>query len=127
MEYEKAPDDVPYKPSGRRFVRPYQALDDHQRSSWDAIEANINRFLEADIYVISTPMWNFGIPYVLKAGGGDIYYDSEPRQDVTRRVWLAEASLVSMSLIWGVNYSVIKFGTGLVPPLAYNAVRITLA
>src|SRR5438477_5812947 len=32
-----------------------------------------------------------------------------------------------MSLIWGVNYSVIKFGTGLVPPLAYNAVRITLA
>jgi FMN-dependent NADH-azoreductase len=43
-----------------------QALDEHQRSSWDAIENNIKRFLAADIYVISTPMWNFGIPYVLK-------------------------------------------------------------
>lgn len=32
-----------------------------------------------------------------------------------------------MSLIWGVNYSVIKYGTTVVPPLAYNGVRITLA
>jgi FMN-dependent NADH-azoreductase len=43
-----------------------QELDDNQKSSWDAIEANIQRFLAADIYVISTPMWNFGIPYALK-------------------------------------------------------------
>ena len=32
-----------------------------------------------------------------------------------------------MSLVWGVNYSVIKYGTTVVPPLAYNGVRITLA
>lgn len=32
-----------------------------------------------------------------------------------------------MSVIWGVNYSVIKYGTGVVPPLAYNGVRIMLA
>src|SRR5256885_5978261 len=32
-----------------------------------------------------------------------------------------------MSVIWGVNYSVMKYGTTLVPPLGYNAVRITLA
>lgn len=32
-----------------------------------------------------------------------------------------------MSLIWGVNYSVVKYGTGVLPPLAYNALRITLA
>lgn len=31
-----------------------------------------------------------------------------------------------MALVWGVNYSVMKFGTGLVQPLAYNAVRVTL-
>lgn len=43
-----------------------QALDDHHKSSWDAIEANIKRFLDADIYLITTPMWNFGIPYALK-------------------------------------------------------------
>lgn len=46
-----------------------------------------------------------------------------PRQ----RLWLAEVALLLMSLIWGVNYSVIKFGTTVVPPLAYNGVRIMVA
>ena len=30
-----------------------------------------------------------GIPYVLRAGGGDIYYESAPRLDVTRKVRLS--------------------------------------
>lgn len=34
--------------------------------------------------------------------------------------------LVSMALIWSINYSVIKYGTRFVEPLAYNAVRIAL-
>src|SRR5437867_9462337 len=42
-------------------------------------------------------------------------------------VWLAEAALLLMAVIWGVNFSVIKYGTTLVPPLAYNGVRIMLA
>jgi drug/metabolite transporter (DMT)-like permease len=47
----------------------------------------------------------------------------------TRRpgVWLTELSLVAMALIWGVNYSVVKFGASLVDPLAYNGVRVALA
>ncbi len=43
-----------------------QELDEHHKSSWESIEATIKRFLDADIYVITTPMWNFGIPYALK-------------------------------------------------------------
>jgi FMN-dependent NADH-azoreductase len=43
-----------------------QELDSHHKTSWDAIEANINRFLEADVYLLSVPMWNFGVPYALK-------------------------------------------------------------
>jgi FMN-dependent NADH-azoreductase len=43
-----------------------QELDGQHQSSWKAIEANINQFLDADLYVITTPMWNFGIPYALK-------------------------------------------------------------
>lgn len=43
-----------------------QELDEHHKSSWAAIEDNINRFLEADIYLLTVPMWNFGIPYALK-------------------------------------------------------------
>jgi len=43
-----------------------QALDTYHQSCWDAIDATCKRFLEADIYVITTPMWNLGVPYVLK-------------------------------------------------------------
>jgi drug/metabolite transporter (DMT)-like permease len=42
-------------------------------------------------------------------------------------VWLTDISLVLMALIWGVNFSVVKYGTGLVNPLAYNGVRVSLA
>jgi drug/metabolite transporter (DMT)-like permease len=42
-------------------------------------------------------------------------------------VWLTDITLVVMALIWGVNFSVVKYGTTLVDPLAYNGVRVTLA
>jgi drug/metabolite transporter (DMT)-like permease len=32
-----------------------------------------------------------------------------------------------MALIWAVNYSVLKFGTSIIPPLAYNGLRIPMA
>jgi len=32
-----------------------------------------------------------------------------------------------MALIWGVNFSVVKFGTTLINPLAYNGIRVSLA
>jgi drug/metabolite transporter (DMT)-like permease len=47
--------------------------------------------------------------------------------DARRKVLLTDAMLVAMALIWAVNYSVLKFGTRLVPPLAYNGVRIPAA
>lgn len=42
-------------------------------------------------------------------------------------VWLAEVAVLLMALIWGVNFSVIKYGTTIMPPLGYNAVRTMLA
>lgn len=42
-------------------------------------------------------------------------------------VWLTDILLLLMAIIWGVNFSVIKYGTRLVEPLAYNATRIALA
>lgn len=44
-----------------------------------------------------------------------------------RQVLVTDAMLIAMALIWAVNYSVLKFGTRLVPPLAYNGVRIPAA
>lgn len=36
------------------------------KEAWEDIIAHIETFLSADAYLISTPMWNFGIPYMLK-------------------------------------------------------------
>lgn len=36
------------------------------KEAWKEIIAHIERFLSADAYLISTPMWNFTIPYMLK-------------------------------------------------------------
>ena len=40
---------------------------------------------------------------------------------------LAEVAVVVMALIWGINYSVIKFGTTAIRPVAFNGVRVALA
>src|SRR5688500_18404297 len=40
---------------------------------------------------------------------------------------LTDAMLVAMALIWGVNISVVKLGTQMLAPLAYNGVRVALA
>ena len=40
---------------------------------------------------------------------------------------LTDVSLVLMALIWGVNFSVVKYGVAVLQPLAYNAVRVALA
>ena len=42
-------------------------------------------------------------------------------------VWLTDISLVLMALIWGINFSIVKFGTTLVAPLAYNGLRVMIA
>jgi FMN-dependent NADH-azoreductase len=37
-----------------------------QAKAWKRVETVIERFKSADSYLFSLPMWNFGIPYVLK-------------------------------------------------------------
>ena len=36
------------------------------KEAWEEIVRYIEKFMSADGYLISTPMWNFGIPYMLK-------------------------------------------------------------
>jgi drug/metabolite transporter (DMT)-like permease len=45
----------------------------------------------------------------------------------TGRAGLTDALLVLMAVIWAVNYTVAKYGTNIVAPLAYNAIRIVMA
>ena len=43
-----------------------QERSDSERKAWSQVEAVITEFKAADKYVLSLPMWNFGIPYRLK-------------------------------------------------------------
>ena len=43
-----------------------QPLTPDQAKAWKRVETVIERFKSADGYLFSLPMWNFGIPYVLK-------------------------------------------------------------
>ena len=41
-------------------------LDEREATAWRIVEATFNRVSFADKIVISTPMWNFNVPYKLK-------------------------------------------------------------
>ncbi|MEW6709800.1 MAG: NAD(P)H-dependent oxidoreductase, partial [Candidatus Riflebacteria bacterium] len=43
-----------------------EELNEEAVKSWKEIVAHINRFMAADIVIVSTPMWNFSLPYRLK-------------------------------------------------------------
>jgi FMN-dependent NADH-azoreductase len=43
-----------------------QDFDDQQARAWQSVVDVIEEFKSADKYLISLPMWNFGIPYKLK-------------------------------------------------------------
>lgn len=58
---------------------------------------------------------------------GEITAPGRPTTPSGPGVWLTDASLFLMALIWGVNFVVVKFATGVLPPLPFNAVRVSLA
>lgn len=63
---EELPTLTPKMIDGKYVLLTGKELTKELKDAWRDIEKCINRFLSADIYLISTPMWNFGIPYRLK-------------------------------------------------------------
>ena len=52
--------------SGKYTLLSGKDLSPEAQKAWEPIESHILRFLSADGYLISSPMWNFSIPYPLK-------------------------------------------------------------
>lgn len=52
--------------SGKYALLAGKDLSGELKEAWRDIERHIMRFLSADAYLISAPMWNFSIPYPLK-------------------------------------------------------------
>ena len=46
--------------------------------------------------------------------------------ETRRTVRSTELGLVVMALIWGLNFAVLKYGTTVLEPIAYNAIRMSL-
>lgn len=52
--------------SGKYMLLSGKDLTGELKEAWQDIERHITRFLSADAYLLSAPMWNFSIPYALK-------------------------------------------------------------
>jgi FMN-dependent NADH-azoreductase len=63
---EKLPEFDGDKVAAKIAVLTGQTPDGRQKTAWDEITEVANRFISADRYLISVPMWNGGIPYRLK-------------------------------------------------------------
>jgi drug/metabolite transporter (DMT)-like permease len=49
-----------------------------------------------------------------------------PAQPDRRTLLLTELGLLLMALIWGLNFAVLKYGTTVIEPIAYNAIRMSV-
>lgn len=63
---EKLPDITAKNVSGKYVLLGGGDLSGELKDAWQEIVNHIERFLSADAYLVSTPMWNFSIPYQLK-------------------------------------------------------------
>lgn len=63
---ESLPDMFSETVSGKYILLEGKSIPAELKPRWKEIEAQINRFMAANIILISTPMWNFGLPYRLK-------------------------------------------------------------
>jgi len=63
---EKLPPLTLKRVDGKYVLLGGKELSGELKEAWEEIILHIQRFLSADAYLISTPMWNFSIPYMLK-------------------------------------------------------------
>lgn len=63
---EKIPEFDGDKVAAKMAVITGQNVEGRQKTAWDEIAEVANRFVTADRYLFSVPMWNGGVPYRLK-------------------------------------------------------------
>lgn len=66
LSHEKLPDLSLQSVSGKYVLLEGENLFGRAKELWAEILQHIERFKTADLFLISTPMWNFHIPYMLK-------------------------------------------------------------
>lgn len=79
-----------------------------QAAAWSAVEDTFARFDAADEYVFSVPMWNAGVPYVLKQlvdviSQPGLVFGFDPEQGYTGLLRDKRAVVASTSAVYGVG------------------------
>jgi FMN-dependent NADH-azoreductase len=77
-----------------------------QATAWAAVRAAFDRFAAADAYLFSVPMWNHGIPYVLKqfidvVSQPGMVYGFDPEAGYTGLVTGRKAVVIYTSGVYG--------------------------
>lgn len=62
----KLPQFGPDAVEGRYRLFAGMSVTESQRQAWQSVTEQIERLQSADLLLISSPMWNFSVPYVLK-------------------------------------------------------------
>ena len=63
---EQLPSLTAQRVNGKYVLLGGQDLSGELKESWQEIVVVIEKFISADAYLLSVPMWNFSVPYVLK-------------------------------------------------------------
>lgn len=66
LSQEQLPSLTAKRVDGKYVLLGGKDLSGELKEAWQEIVAHIERFMSVDAYLISTPMWNFSIPYTLK-------------------------------------------------------------
>lgn len=66
LSKEKLPSLTLQRVDGKYALLSGKELDAGTEDAWKEIVVQIDRFRSADAYLLSVPMWNFSIPYMLK-------------------------------------------------------------
>lgn len=79
---------------------------DAQARAWDAATRTFDRFAAADAYLFSVPMWNTGVPYVLKqlmdvVSQPGLVFSFDPERGYTGLLTGRKAAVVYTSAVYG--------------------------
>lgn len=82
------------------------APEGEQATAWEAARATFERFAAADRYLFSVPMWNHGIPYVLKqfidvVSQPGMVFGFDPERGYTGLLTGKKAAVVYTSGVYG--------------------------
>ena len=95
--------------------------------AWEAARATFHRFAEADRYLFSIPMWNSGIPYILKqfidvVTQPGMAFGFDPEQGYTGLLTGKKAAVIYTSAVYGPTYRP-GFGSDFAAPYVEDWLR----